>query len=295
MWIRRIKLHPIRHVAPLPPRDQRHPWLRICLLATCGGGGARRRMTWRQFILALGLHTSVEMAKDGFEAYWLGSKRVVPDKGDLQDYWIEISSDIEFLGPAPSYVYIRDHVRRLCHMMIACSISGRGQSPEKVTGIDLFYLRSIDRGTANVPYLLVQYLFRYPEGRKSEARLNICERLGDMWAWVAQGPERQADAAVGTPKAVGDAPVVDEGAPADPTPMQAPQPPHADLRTMPQRIVRLKEEVHELQQSIVGLHEDVDRSITNQSSSRLPYQRCIRRRTGDASISTAQQDDQLDP
>ncbi|GJU13356.1 hypothetical protein Tco_1135752 [Tanacetum coccineum] len=64
-------------------------------------GRARRRMTWRQFILALGLHTSDEMVKDGFEAYWLGSERVIPDKGDLRDYWIEISSDRDFLGPAP--------------------------------------------------------------------------------------------------------------------------------------------------------------------------------------------------
>nr|GEY17799.1 hypothetical protein [Tanacetum cinerariifolium] len=31
-------------------------------------GEARRRMTWRQFILALGLHTVKEMAEDGFEA-----------------------------------------------------------------------------------------------------------------------------------------------------------------------------------------------------------------------------------
>ncbi|GJT63640.1 hypothetical protein Tco_1015120, partial [Tanacetum coccineum] len=31
-------------------------------------GGARRRMTWRQFILALGLHTEQEMAEAGFGA-----------------------------------------------------------------------------------------------------------------------------------------------------------------------------------------------------------------------------------
>ncbi|GKD70194.1 hypothetical protein Tco_1324284 [Tanacetum coccineum] len=60
-----------------------------------------------------------------------GSERLIPDKGDLRDYWVEISSDKDFLGPAPSYVLIRDHVRRLCHRMIAYSISGRGQAPEK--------------------------------------------------------------------------------------------------------------------------------------------------------------------
>ncbi|GJU75437.1 hypothetical protein Tco_1272507 [Tanacetum coccineum] len=78
-------------------------------------GGARRSMTWRQFILALGLHTAEEMAEDGFGAYWLGSERVVPDKGDLSDYWVVISSGRGFLRSAPSYAYIKDLVRRLCH------------------------------------------------------------------------------------------------------------------------------------------------------------------------------------
>ncbi|GKB09488.1 hypothetical protein Tco_0837800 [Tanacetum coccineum] len=55
--------------------------------------------------------------------------------------------------------------------MIAYSISGRGHAPEKVTGIDLIYLCSMDRGTINVPHLLAQYLFRHAEGRKSVAKL----------------------------------------------------------------------------------------------------------------------------
>ncbi|GJT70772.1 hypothetical protein Tco_1030058 [Tanacetum coccineum] len=49
-------------------------------------GGARRRMTWRQFILALGLHTEEEIVEAGFGAYWQGSERVILDKGDLRDY-----------------------------------------------------------------------------------------------------------------------------------------------------------------------------------------------------------------
>ncbi|GJY80543.1 hypothetical protein Tco_0493294 [Tanacetum coccineum] len=104
-------------MAPLPPRDQRHLWLRyqvegytkdIGRRQTLAGrlrmvytgdegqelftshawrrlfkiraplvqeflfelGGVRRKMTWRQFIMALGLHTVEEMAKDGFGAYW---------------------------------------------------------------------------------------------------------------------------------------------------------------------------------------------------------------------------------
>ncbi|GKA27444.1 hypothetical protein Tco_0713612 [Tanacetum coccineum] len=87
----------ILHMAPLPLREQRHPFLRyqgleytdaniadfdrgtdgacddggvVCLLASYSDlfdirgtllGGARRRMSWRQFIVALGLHTGEEM------------------------------------------------------------------------------------------------------------------------------------------------------------------------------------------------------------------------------------------
>ncbi|GJX73654.1 hypothetical protein Tco_0312249, partial [Tanacetum coccineum] len=130
----------------------------------------RRRMTWRHFILALGIHTEQEMAEAGFRSYWNGSDRLIPDKGDLRDYWIEISSDRDFWGFAPSYVLIRDPVRILFHRMIAYSIFGKGQAPEKVTGVDVFYLRSMDRGTTNVQHLLARYLFRHAEGRKIRAR-----------------------------------------------------------------------------------------------------------------------------
>ncbi|GKD42404.1 hypothetical protein Tco_1267049 [Tanacetum coccineum] len=174
------------------------------------------------------------MAEVGFGAYWQGSERVIPDKGGLRDYWMEISSDRDFLGPAPSYVFIRDLVRRLCHRMIACSISGRGQSPEKVTGFDLFYLRSMDQRTTNIPYLLAQYLFRYAKGRKSRARLYEGHFIGRLAAYFglfndqglrALGPERQQADAAGAPRAPKDAPIVDEGAQAVPAPIQAPQPP----------------------------------------------------------------------
>ncbi|GJU79457.1 hypothetical protein Tco_1281822 [Tanacetum coccineum] len=71
------------------------------------------------------------MVEAGFGAYWAGSDRLILDKGDLRDYWIEISSGRDFLGPAPSYVLIQDPMRRLCHRIIAYSISGRGQAPKK--------------------------------------------------------------------------------------------------------------------------------------------------------------------
>ncbi|GJZ90504.1 retrovirus-related pol polyprotein from transposon TNT 1-94 [Tanacetum coccineum] len=92
----------------------------------------------------------------------------------------QISSDRDFLGAAPSYTFIRDPMRRLYHRLISYSISVKGQAPEKVTATDLFYLRSMDRGTANVLYLLSQYLVRHTEGRKSRARMFVGHFIGRL-------------------------------------------------------------------------------------------------------------------
>ncbi|GJZ22911.1 hypothetical protein Tco_0559950 [Tanacetum coccineum] len=73
-------------------------------------GGVSHSMSWRQFILALGLHTDKEMAGDGFDG---------------------IASDGDFLEMVPSYTSIRNPLRRLCHRLIAVSIFDRRQSPDK--------------------------------------------------------------------------------------------------------------------------------------------------------------------
>nr|GEU33643.1 hypothetical protein [Tanacetum cinerariifolium] len=155
-------------------------------------GGARRRMTWRQFILALGLHSEEEMAEPGFGAYWSGNERVVPDKGDLRDYWIEISSDGDFLGSAPSYVHIGDPVRRLCHKMIACSIFGRGQGAKKVTGVDLFYLWTMDCRTANISHICLHIIcFIMLRGGKVELVYLEVTSFGDwqlILVWLVPQP-----------------------------------------------------------------------------------------------------------
>ncbi|GKE20499.1 hypothetical protein Tco_1432011 [Tanacetum coccineum] len=91
------------------------------------------------------------MAEAGFGAYWDGSDRLIPDKGDLRDYWIEISSGRDILGPSPSYVLIRDPVTRLCYRMIPYSISGRGR-----------------------------HLRRHAEGRKSGAMLSGGHFIGRL-------------------------------------------------------------------------------------------------------------------
>ncbi|GJZ85395.1 hypothetical protein Tco_0650734 [Tanacetum coccineum] len=111
---------------------------------------------------------------------------MVPGKGDLHDYWRDISTDGDFLGPPPSYTLIRDPV-----------------------GLDV---RSV-----NIPYLLAQNLRRFTAGRKSRAHISNGKSVTDLyggddtWAWVAMGPERQPDAVVGAFEAAEDAHVVDEG------------------------------------------------------------------------------------
>ncbi|GKG45249.1 hypothetical protein Tco_0495327, partial [Tanacetum coccineum] len=53
--------------------------------------------------------------------------------------------------------------------MMVHSIAGRSQAPEKVTMTDLFYLRGLDVGSVNIPYLLARYLMRFVAWRKSGA------------------------------------------------------------------------------------------------------------------------------
>ncbi|GKD30115.1 hypothetical protein Tco_1240893 [Tanacetum coccineum] len=124
-----------------------------------------------EFILALGLHTGEEMKSPGFARYWSGSERMIPGKGDLHDYWRDISTAGDFLGPPPSYTLIKDPVLRLCHRMMAHNIVGRSQAPEKVTVTDLFYLRGMNVGSVNVHYLLARYLRLFTAGRKSGAHI----------------------------------------------------------------------------------------------------------------------------
>ncbi|GJT64180.1 hypothetical protein Tco_1015660 [Tanacetum coccineum] len=60
----------------------------------------------------------------------------------------------------------------LCQGILICELLKRGQALDMVTGVDLFYLHSMDHKTTNFPHLLAQYLLRHAEGRKSGARLS---------------------------------------------------------------------------------------------------------------------------
>ncbi|GJX00472.1 hypothetical protein Tco_0184385 [Tanacetum coccineum] len=160
----------------LLPRDQRHFFLkfkrleytdaditdfedrgRVCLPAVVRDGYLRLEDHWymslswsslehlgsREFTLAMGLHTTEKMESARFGTYWADSARQIPNNGDLSAYWRGISSKGDFLGSVPSYTTIRDPMLRLCHRLIACSIAGRSQTPEKVTSTNLLYLQGI--------------------------------------------------------------------------------------------------------------------------------------------------------
>nr|GEU45135.1 reverse transcriptase domain-containing protein [Tanacetum cinerariifolium] len=77
----------------------------------------------------------------------------------------------DFLGSSPSYTMIRDPMFTLCHRLIACSIDGRSQTPKKITVTDLFYLRGMNVGSVNILNILARYLRRFSSGRKREAMI----------------------------------------------------------------------------------------------------------------------------
>ncbi|GKA75602.1 hypothetical protein Tco_0781980 [Tanacetum coccineum] len=169
---------------------------------------------------------------------------------------------------------------------VVVELKTRGQAPEMVTTTDLFYLRSMDQGAANVPYLLAHYLFKHAEGRKSGAKLSgghFIGRLAHHFGLVSDDRlrglsvvahelplidmERQHVVAAGAPEAAKDAPAVDAGAQADPAPIQAPQPPPpppAAGRTMPQRWGRLEEEIQGLRREVRSLCGIVESLMTDQ-------------------------------
>ncbi|GKC50854.1 hypothetical protein Tco_1073599 [Tanacetum coccineum] len=207
----------------LPPRYQRHQYLRYEGLQ----------------------YTDVDIANFEMRLARIYKREVhrvqIPDKGDLRDYWIRISSTGDFLGTTPSYTSIRDLTLRMCHRLIACSIEGRSQAPEKVTVTDLFYLRGMDVGLVNCVARLAEHFGLLTE-----------ERLQGLIMIVRELPVIDMTELV----RLKDAPIDDEGAMAVPAPVQAPQPPPpaaGPAWTMAQRLARVEEDMYEIRGVLVRL------------------------------------------
>ncbi|GJZ05645.1 hypothetical protein Tco_0539438 [Tanacetum coccineum] len=212
----------------LPPRDQRHQYLRVQAFNFRGlpylmaeGLSARMLMehrdaqgqsmftsrAWRRLFDIRGplVHELIleffstfrfeeailDLDTAGALQFQLGG---IPDKGDLRDYWIGILFAGDFLSTAPSYTAIHDPILRLCHRLIACSIVGRSQALEKVIVTNLFYLRGMDVGSVNVPYLLARYLRLFATERKIRAYISggqfvarLAEHFGLLIVKILQG------------------------------------------------------------------------------------------------------------
>nr|GEY22503.1 hypothetical protein [Tanacetum cinerariifolium] len=139
----------------------------------------------------------------------------------------------------------------------------RGQAPEKVTATDLFYLRSMHRGIANVPYLLAQYLFRHAEGRKSGARLSGGHFIGHLAHHFGLVSD---DGLRGLSIMTRELPLINMGELVKLNIcMKAPPPPPAAVgRTMPWRLGRLEEQMQGLRQDVRSLRRLLERSMTDQ-------------------------------
>ncbi|GKB68308.1 hypothetical protein Tco_0929720, partial [Tanacetum coccineum] len=161
-------------------------WRRLFKIRRPLLGGVRCHMSWRQHILAMGLHMAEELDSDGFVVYWAEIHEEVVDKGNLSTYWTGISSDGDFLGTVPSYTLIRDSLMRSMDVraqmfggyFVACLADHFGLLTED-------RLQGLTVVVRNLQMIDMDELVRFW----------IYDRLGDTWVWVAHGSERQHEAA----------------------------------------------------------------------------------------------------
>ncbi|GJS62495.1 hypothetical protein Tco_0657279 [Tanacetum coccineum] len=151
----------------LPPCDQRHQYLRYkglqytdvdiadfessagmlrgraCLLAELGGGffdirgplfqldGARRRLTWRQFILALGLHTNKEMQTIRFRAHISGGQFVARLVEHFRLLTVKILQGLTIIAPELPIIDMVELVRLQICMEIDDTWAWVAMRPER--------------------------------------------------------------------------------------------------------------------------------------------------------------------
>ncbi|GJY89472.1 hypothetical protein Tco_0504668 [Tanacetum coccineum] len=134
----------------LPPMHERHEWLRF----DTQGYTEEEQLDFETRLDEiedgdLDMTKRLRMQHKGDDGEEAGL-RVTASKAELVDYWTRISSGGDFMCLTPSYTLIREPLRRLCHKLIAFTVSSKGQESEKVTTTDLLFLRSIDEGMMGV-------------------------------------------------------------------------------------------------------------------------------------------------
>ncbi|GJY30320.1 hypothetical protein Tco_0413815 [Tanacetum coccineum] len=196
----------------------------------------------------------------------------------------ELISDTELgldeadtLWPTPSYGYIRDPVRRMCHRLISYSISGRGHAPEKVTATDLFTEEHDQDENVPIP-VSSSTCFRHAKRREEWSQ----DVLKDTLFGVLLSTLRQSDVAAGAL----------EGAEGDPDVVER-------LCGVVDRSITDQSRfatwmiscMTQLMDASGRTYQAFDRTLVG--SSQMPYQRRTKHRTGDASTPAAPQ--QSDP
>ncbi|GJX32394.1 hypothetical protein Tco_0242249 [Tanacetum coccineum] len=288
----------------LPPHYQRHQYLRYEGLQYSDADImdfkarlARIYMREVQRVEVINFKGLPDLMAEGLSA------RMLMEHRDAQG--IGISSAGDFIGTNPSYTAIRDPILR-----------GIDIGSVNVPYLLARYLRLFATGRKNGALISRgQFVARLAEhfGLLAEerlrgltviapklpiidmvelVRLQICMEIDDTWAWVAMGPKRQPDAAAGALGVAQDAPAVDEGVQAIPAPVQI----HGALAEQREVIGVMARDFSRFTiwaaSEIAQLLDYARVTYTSYSETRIPYQRCVKRRTDGTSTSIAQQDHQ---
>ncbi|GKA69108.1 hypothetical protein Tco_0775172 [Tanacetum coccineum] len=130
-------------------------------------GRARRCLSWRQFILALGLHTEEEMESLNFTraGCWIGQHPLL-----IARYLRRFAAGRK----SEAHIFDGQFVARLAEHFRLLTVEILGGLIVIALELSIFDMVEL-------------------------VRLQICEQLDDTWAWVGMGPERQPDDAAGAP------------------------------------------------------------------------------------------------
>ncbi|GJZ73119.1 hypothetical protein Tco_0637265 [Tanacetum coccineum] len=174
---------------------------------------------------------------------------------------------------------------------------GYGVSKSWIRRIDLY--SSVVFGECRHGYAvssLMDTSYWFATGRKSGAYISggqFVARLAEHFRLLT------AEILGGLTVIAPELPIIDMTELAVPAPVQAPQqpppPPPAAARTMPKRMSRLEEDMHEIRGTLAEQREMMDMvgvTYTSYSETLREYTRCVRHRIGEANTSAAPQDPQ---
>ncbi|GKC48962.1 hypothetical protein Tco_1071707 [Tanacetum coccineum] len=167
-------------ITSLPPRAQRHPWLRYQVK------GYTKEII-HDFEQKVGTIFGRQI-----------NRVHVLDFAGLTVEMMQTLANRRLSGPASSYIYIRDLVRRLCYRHAKGRKSGSRMFGGHFIGRHATHLGLVsDEGLIGWTVIALE-----PPMIDMDkfVKLNICVRVGDTWAWVVPGLERQQVAVAGAPK-----------------------------------------------------------------------------------------------